>query len=97
MSEELAVARPVVPPSDIEREACERMARISTEGCEEKAKAAKLRATLTFDAPEPTLVPEFVTRQNQSEREKLQRAIDALEKPDGPARTTDACHECARE
>jgi hypothetical protein len=80
MNEELAVPRPVVPPSDAEREACERMASISIEGCEEKAKAAKLKATLMFDKPKPISVPEFVTRQNQAEREKLEAQIEALQK-----------------
>ena len=49
MNEELAVPRPVVPPSDVEREACERMATINVNGCEDKAAKVKERATLTFD------------------------------------------------
>lgn len=80
MNEELAVPRPVVSPSEAERIACERMASISTEGCEEKAKTAKLKATLMFDKLEPTLVPEFVARQNAAEQLKLAVQIDVLQK-----------------
>jgi hypothetical protein len=78
MNEELALPRPVVPPSDVEREACERMATITIDGCEEKAKVVKLKATLTFDKPEPTEVPTFVVRQNAAERSRIQAEIDAL-------------------
>jgi hypothetical protein len=60
------------------RGGCERLATISTDGCEEKAKAAKLKATLMFDTPEPTVVPEFVARQNAVERSIIQAEIDAL-------------------
>lgn len=80
MNEELAVPRPVVPPSDVEREACERMASIRTDGCEEQAKAAKLKATLAFDKSEPTHVPEFVARQNAVEQQKIHADIDQMMK-----------------
>ena len=82
MSEELAVPRPVIPPSDAEREACERLATISTDGCEEKAKAAKLKATLTFDKPEPTPVPTFLERANATEQSRIRAEIDRLRKSD---------------
>jgi hypothetical protein len=79
MSESLALPGPVVPPSEAERLACERMASISTEGCEEKAKAAKLKATLLFDKSEPTEVPEFVRRQNAAEQSSIQSEIARLQ------------------
>lgn len=79
MNEELAVPRPVIAPSDAEREACERLATISTDGCEEKAKAAKLKATLTFSDAEPSLeTPEWLRRSNALEQEKIQQTIDEL-------------------
>ena len=79
MSEELAVPRPVVPPSDVEREACERMATITIDGCEDQAAKLKERAMLMFDKPEPTPTPPtFVVRQNAAERSRIQAEIDAL-------------------
>jgi len=79
MNEELAVPRPVIPPSDAEREACERMATINVDGCEDKAAKLKERARLTFDKLEPTPpAPTFVERQNAVERSRIQAEIDAL-------------------
>jgi hypothetical protein len=80
MNEELAVPRPVVPPSDVEREACERLAGMTADGSEVAAAKIKRKATLTFDKSEPTLVPEFIARQNAAEQLKLAAQIDALQK-----------------
>lgn len=79
MSESLALPGPVVPPSDVECEACERMATINVDGCEDKAAKVKERATLTFDKPEPIPpAPTFVVRQNTADRARIQAEIDAL-------------------
>jgi hypothetical protein len=78
MNEELAVPRPVMPPSDVEREACDRLAQMTADGVEAKAAQIKAKATLTFDKSEPTEIPEFIARQNAAERLKLTAQIDAL-------------------
>ena len=77
MNEELAVPRPVIAPSDAEREAVELMSRISTEGCGEKAAKLKENATLSLPT-EPTPVPEFVTRKVQADRERIEAEIATL-------------------
>src|SRR5208283_41810 len=72
--------RPVIAPSDVERNACELMSTISTDGCEEKAKAAKLKATLSTLTSESIPAPIFLARANAAECEKLAEEIDALRK-----------------
>lgn len=78
MNEELAVPRPVIAPSDVEREACERLATISTDGVEARAKKLKEAATLSGLPTEPTEVPEFIRRSNASQQLKIQQTIDEL-------------------
>lgn len=86
MNEELAVPRPVIAPSDAEREACERLATISTDGCEEKAKAAKLKATLTFSDAEPSPAPPtWLQRQHDSRVKALEADILRLRTTQEPA------------
>jgi hypothetical protein len=75
----LAVPAPVLPVSDVEKQAVELMkSRLRTDGVETIAARIKADAALMFDRPEPTLVPEFVARKNAVEQEKIQVEIDRL-------------------
>ena len=69
--------RPVIAPSDVERNACELMSTIKTDGCEEKAAKLKENATLSLPT-EPTPVPEFVTRKVQADRKRIEAEIATL-------------------
>jgi hypothetical protein len=81
MNEELAVPRTVVPPSDVEREACDRLATMTTDGCEAKAAQIKAASALMFEKKiEPVEVPEFVSRQNASDMATIQAAIGQMTK-----------------
>jgi len=70
--------RPVIAPSDVERNACELMSTIKTEDCEEKAAKLKENATLSTLPTEPTPVPEFVTRKVQADRKRIEAEIATL-------------------
>jgi len=81
MSHNPAVPYPVIPPSDVEKQAVELMAKLSVKGCEDKAAKLKADATLMFDKEnEPTEVLEFVRRSVEQEQAKLEAQIAALKK-----------------
>lgn len=75
---DLAVPRPIIAPSDAEREAVALMSTMSTEGCEEKAKAARLKATLTSDAEPSPAPPIWLQRQHDEDVLAIQQKIDQL-------------------
>ena len=76
---EPAVPYPVILPSDMEKQAVELMAKITVDGCEEKAAELKARATLMFDKKiEPTPRLEFLERRNAEETATLEAQIAEL-------------------
>lgn len=85
MSHNPAVPYPVIPPSDVEKQAVELMSKLSVEGCEDKAAKLKADATLMFDKKnEPTEVPEFVRRSVEQKQAQLE-AQNAMLKKRGAA------------
>jgi hypothetical protein len=79
---QLAVPYPVLPVSDVEKQAIdELMPKLDSTKCEEKAAKLKADATLMFDKKiEPTEVPEFVRRSVEREQAQLEAQIAALKK-----------------
>jgi hypothetical protein len=83
-----AVPYPVLPVSDVEKQAIdELMPKLDTTGCEDKAAQirAKARARLTFETTDPTVVPDFLARKNSEEQAQLEAQIAAMRERSEPS------------